>query len=83
MFNLQRAASALEVYSHERINVQAVTVFIHSLRRSLGSEQQRLGVVLTAAPTRRRGEENSFIILSHHNVEDVQRQIAAVQTVQH
>lgn len=56
---------------------------IHSLRHSLGSEQQRLGVVL---PLHRRGEGERkflFFILSHHNAEDVQRQIAAVQTVQH
>lgn len=53
MFNLQWAPLALEVYSHERINVQAVTIFIHSLRHSLDSEQQRLGVVL---PLHRREE---------------------------
>lgn len=66
MFNLQRAPSASEVYSHERINVQAVTIFIHSLRHSLGSEKQRLGAVLPLH--RREEEEKEILFLFFHTI---------------
>lgn len=65
MFNLQRAPSASKVYSHERINVQAVTIFIHSPRHSLGS---RLGVVLPLHRREKGDKKILFFILSHHKM---------------